>query len=121
MEDASTELKARLRLHLTEAMRGKRAAETRVIRTLLAAIDNAQAVATDPEHRNSIQRQFGDSSGEVARRSLSSEDLLSVLAGERDERLTSAQTCDSAGQSERAAELRQEADLISRYLAGLQT
>jgi len=57
VEDASTELKARLRLHLTQAMGGKRA----------------------------------------------------------------TQTCDSAGQSERAAELRHEADLISRYLAGLRT
>lgn len=43
-EDAGERMKARLRADLVAAMKDRRTAEAKVLRTLVAAIDNAEAL-----------------------------------------------------------------------------
>lgn len=107
-------LKARLRGDLMIAMRGKLAAETALLRTLIAAIDNAQAVPV--AQRPYVVRPFGDGSAEAPRRDLSADDLRAVLEGEIESRLADAEAMARGGRVDRAEELRTEADLVRRYL-----
>ena len=106
-------LKERLRADLKAAMQARAADEVRLLRTLIAAVDNAEAVPG--EHKN-IQRAFGDPSGEVARRELYGEDLATLLGHEIEERLAAAAGYD-ASQPDLAARLRADAALIGRYRA----
>ena len=107
-------LKERLRADLKAAMQGRATDEVRLLRTLIAAVDNAEAVPG--EHKN-IQRTFGDPGSEVARRELDGGDLAALLDREIEERLAAAAGYD-AGQPDQAARLRAEAALIAGYLAG---
>jgi uncharacterized protein YqeY len=104
-------LKQRLRADLKTAMQARAGDEVRLLRTLIAAVDNAEAVPG--EHKN-IQRAFGEPGGEVARRELGGEDLAALLDREIAERLAAAAGYD-AGQPDAAARLRAEAALIAGY------
>jgi hypothetical protein len=68
-------------MDMRAAMRAKRADETRLIRSILAAVDDAQAVPTD-QTRSNGSHMFGDGSAEVPRLKLSEDQLRTVLTGE---------------------------------------
>jgi len=106
-------LKERLRADLKAAMQARATDEVRLLRTLIAAVDNAEAVPGEPKN---IQRAFGDPGSEVARRQLGSEDLAALLDREIEERLAAAAGYDEI-QPELAARLRAEAALIAGYQA----
>jgi uncharacterized protein YqeY len=112
---SATALKLRLRADLNAAMRARAADEVRLLRTLIAALDNAEAVAEPPKTFGS--RAFGDPSGEVARREIHGQALDALLLAEIDGRLTAAEDYDRHGQDTEAARLRREAELIARYRA----
>ena len=95
--------KARLREDLRAAMRARNAAEATVLRTLIAALDNAEALPGPRGHVPYVVRPFGDPAVEVARRTLSADEVEAVLEGERAERL--------------AATLEAEAAVVARYLS----
>jgi uncharacterized protein YqeY len=105
-------LKDRLRADLKAAMRERKTAEVGVIRTLIAAIDNAEAVSVDGMAERIRLRE---DIGEVARRELDAADLDAVLAGEIAARSTAASDYESHGREGEAARLRQQAELIARY------
>jgi uncharacterized protein YqeY len=108
-------LKERLRGDLKAAMQAKAAAEVRLLRTLIAALDNAEAV---PGASKYVPRAFGETGTEVARLQLDGAAVEGILAAEIDTRLAAAADYDRHGASVEAQRLRDEADLIARYRAG---
>jgi len=110
---SATALKERLRTDLKSAMREKRAGEVALLRKLIAALDNAEAVPTQGYR----PRALGDPSGEVARREIDRAEVDSLLAGEIVERQAAAEDLERLGRSGDAARLLHEAELIARYRA----
>jgi uncharacterized protein YqeY len=108
-------LKQRLREDLKAAMQAKAAGEVRLLRALVAALDNAEAVSLDGRKQSALPGKFGDGSNEVARRELSADDIAALLDREIHERLTAAADYERLGQSDEATRLREEAHLVSRY------
>jgi uncharacterized protein YqeY len=85
----------------------------RLLRTLIAALDNAEAVAV--EQRGYVARKFGDPSGEVQRLELDDEEIGQLLAIEIAARFEAAADYERHGQAAKAQRLRDEAELIRRY------
>jgi len=115
-EDAAETLRTQLRAHLKLAMQARNGVETRVLRLLVAAIDNAQAVALNPDDRSGGLNRFGDGSVEVVRASLSEVDLQTLLIGEIDTRARAAGEFRALGRHEQADLLSEEAEVVRRYL-----
>lgn len=113
-EDASLALVERLRADLKTAMREKRARDVSVLRSLIATVDNAQAVPVDASRKASDMLQFGDRAAEVPRRSLSADDVARLLALEIAERREAADEL-IVHSSERAQQLLNEIEVIERY------
>ena len=109
---SATALKERLRADLKAALQARASDEVRVLRTLIAALDNAEAV---PGEYTALPRAFGDPSGEVARRELDAGAVESLLAGEIETRLAAASDYERHGRTTEAARLRNEAALVARY------
>ncbi|MBT2134802.1 GatB/YqeY domain-containing protein [Croceibacterium sp. LX-88] len=110
----ATDLKHRLRADLKLAMQARASDEAKLLRVLIAALDNAEAVPGLQD--NTSSRAFGDPSGEVARLELDASATQVILTKERQERLGAAEDYERHGQDEPAKRLRNEADLIARYL-----
>jgi uncharacterized protein YqeY len=105
-------MKARMRGDLVDAIKGKRAEEVSLLRSLLAAIDNAEAPAHDPRPA-SIAR--GPS--EVDRLVLSVSELRTVITAEIETRERAAAELAGLGQRTQAETLLGQAALATRYLA----
>lgn len=118
MADPTETLKARLRADLKQAMLAKQAADLRAIRGLLAAIDNAQAVEVVERTPQTGQHRFGDGSAEVARLSLSKDDLRSLVEQEYEVRRRAADDMERLDRPENADDLRSEQAVIARYRIG---
>lgn len=115
-EDAGGEMKLRLRADLVAAMKEKRTVEAKVLRTLLAAIDNAEAPAVDPGAKPMDRHDFVSGSAEVQRRLLTKTRVREALLAEVQERESAAGEMERVQQTERAEALRAEALLVRRYL-----
>jgi uncharacterized protein YqeY len=116
----ASELKDRLRADLKAAMQAKASDEVRLLRTLIAALDNAEAVPVEARPAGAppaLSRRFGDPSGELARRDIGDGALAELLTVEAQSRLAAAEDYDRHGESGEAARLRREAELINRYRA----
>lgn len=109
--------KDRLRADLKAAMLGKNRDGAALIRTLIAAIDNAEAVEATPEQQSESFRKLGDPAGEVARRVLSAADIAAVLAREVASRLEAAEDYARNGRADEAAALRRSAEAVGAYLS----
>lgn len=114
--DAAAAMKARIRLDLTAAMKARRAAETGVLRALLAALDNAEAVPVGQAHDRHVVRAFGDPSAETPRLLLNEADVRRLLQREAAEREDAAIELERLGELDDAQRLRREASLVERYL-----
>lgn len=107
-------LKERLRADLKAALRARSTGEVRLLRTLIAALDNAEAVAGESKY---VPRAFGDPSGERARLELDDAAVSRLLAAEAEARLAAAADYERHDAAEEAARLRAEAAAIARYQA----
>jgi uncharacterized protein YqeY len=110
------ELKARVRTDLASAMRGGRPDEVRVLRTILAAVDDAEAVPAGAMHEKYRVKQFGDPSAEVPRRLLSPADVDALLLAEISAREAAASECLNRNATAHAESLRSEIAIVRRYL-----
>ena len=110
---SAAELKARLRGDLTAAMRERAADDVRVLRTLIAALDNAEAAPGEDKY---VPRAFGDPGSEVARLELDAAAIATLLGHEIEARQTAAAEYRQRGRDEQAASLLTEIALIRRYL-----
>lgn len=101
-------------------MKAQRRDEMAALRTLIAAIDNAESVE-DPlpaspsssEHVAGAVRGLG--AADAARRSLSEHDLQRVIENELWERDAQAERLTMLGRADEASRLRTEAHVIARY------
>ena len=109
-------LKARIRADLTLAMKARDSAQASLLRVLVAALDNAEAVPVGTGHDRYVVREFGDPAAEVPRRILSSDEVAALLDRERAEREKAAAEFERLGRPEDAQRLRQEALWVARYL-----
>jgi uncharacterized protein YqeY len=115
-DDAATEMKARLRADLRTAMKDRNATDAQVIRSLIAALDNAEAPAI-PQQHSAVQHHFDSGSAEVERLRLTWPEVHDILAAELQERERAAAEFERLDRREHAAALREEAGVIKRYLA----
>ncbi len=111
-------LKERLRADLKAAMQARASDEVRLLRTLIAALDNAEAVPVEvsEEDKFAISR-VGDPAVEVQRRALDAETVDRLLESEAEARLAAAADYERHGEGAEARRLRNEAELIGRYRA----
>ena len=115
-EDAGLEMKDRLRGDLLAALRQKHMRQAKLLRTLIAALDNAEAPASDVGN-GTVQLRFEDGSAEIERKTLSFEQVQSVLTAELVELESAIAQMLRLGNVQRADELRTQVCLVTRYLA----
>ena len=111
MGDAAELMRARLSRDLLSAMKSRDSIATATLRSLLAALDNASAVAVSGAHVPVFGR-----SGDVPRRTLSATDCEDILGKEAHTRSVAAAEYGRLGRTEEAARLRAEIAVIERYV-----
>jgi uncharacterized protein YqeY len=110
-----------LRADLVAAMKARQPEVVAVLRTALAAIDNAEAVdlpegGTESASGPIAGARSGVGSTEAARRALSIDDVRALLETQVSERLAAAGQYEAHGQYEAADRLRREAGVLGTYL-----
>jgi uncharacterized protein YqeY len=115
-------LRVRLRGDLTAAMRARRSEELATIRSLMAAIDNAEAPGvgspaspTAPSSADFAGAVAGLGSGDASRRELNEADLGELLDAEITDRREQADVFESLGRPDEALRLRDQVVVIERY------
>lgn len=116
--DAAKLTKDRLRIDLRTAMRDRASHRVRALRTLIATLDNAEAVPPQNRHERYVVHVFGDGSAEVPRVILSQRDVDGLLLREAASRRADAACLIVLGKVVEADELVAEATLIDSYLPG---
>jgi uncharacterized protein YqeY len=109
-------MKLRLRSDLRAALAERRATDVEVLRSLLGALDQAEAVPIAPAGSGHVSFRFGDPGAEVPRKQLSSEDVRAVIRSERDELLAAADEYAGRAREDIAAGYRLRAAVVERYL-----
>lgn len=104
-------IRDRLRADLVAAMKARRIADVAVLRTVLAAIDNAGAVEAGPVWPPVVNR-----SADVPRRELTEDDVRAIVAREIAERHDAAAEYRRLGRGDEAERLTAEAELLAPYL-----
>jgi uncharacterized protein YqeY len=104
-------IRERLKEDLKQAIRAREKATMATLRTMLAALDNAEAVTLDA----SFQPVVG-LNNDVPRKVLREEDFLQVLRMEANGRRSAIATYEALGRVEEAARLRAELAVFARYL-----
>jgi uncharacterized protein YqeY len=100
-------------------MKRRDSTEVKALRTVLAAIANAEAVTAAPVVGSSgpIAGAVGGlGAGDTARRDLSDRDVLDIVDAEIAERLASAAQYDTLRQSAAAHDLRAQARVLQAYV-----
>ncbi len=115
MSDASTAIKDVLRKDLRSAMRSRSTLTVSTLRSLIAAIDNAQAVPVGDAHVRYEVRPFADGSAELPRRAVSEADVQLILQEELAARTSGATEFERHGKLAEASRLREEAAIVARY------
>ncbi len=114
--DAGHEMKARMRADLRAAMKEGRTSETRLLRALMAALDNAEAPPLRADRRAADQHRFREGSAEIERLHLSPAQVRAVLLAEIEERERAAAQMIRLAKPDRADALHAEALLARRYV-----
>ena len=114
--DAGHDMKARLRVDLRTAMKEGRTNEAKLIRGLVAAIDNAEAPPLGANQRVTDQHRFHDGSAEVERLSLNPAQVRAVLVAEMQEREGAVAELNRVNKLDRAEALQAETLLVRRYI-----
>lgn len=117
------EVRTSMRTSLKAAMRGRDTLAVSALRSGLAAIDNAEAVPTQPtpfgdDESPIAGAAIGVGATEAGRRELTLEDVHAVLRAEITERHEAIKEIEAAGRADRASDLRHEADVLESVLDG---
>lgn len=113
MHEPANDMKERLRADLRAAMKDRRLAEVKVLRALIAALDNAEAPAGPAANAP----WSGDGPTEIARLILSDADVQRAIGAELGEREQAVIELERVGRAEHAETVRAEALVVRRYLA----
>ncbi len=101
----------RLKQDLATALAARDLETAGVLRTLVAAIDNAAAVAPGPA--------LGTvGAADVPRRHIGEDEAMRILTGEADELAAAIATYEAHDRRDAAASLRSQLAVVDRYLAG---
>ncbi|HWD45875.1 MAG TPA: GatB/YqeY domain-containing protein [Actinomycetota bacterium] len=123
MSDDAGGLRDRLRDGLPAAIKARDGVAVAALRSALAAIENAEAVApppgspTEATHDRLAGTVAGVGAAEAERRALSEAEVEEIARGEVDERRAAADAYERAGRADPARRLRAEADVLGGYLA----
>jgi uncharacterized protein YqeY len=109
-----TELEPRLRASLTAALRARDSVAVTAYRSALAAVDNAGAV--EPP-QGPVGAALGVGAREFRRRELSDEQVREIVQREISEREAAALEYETRGRADQAQRLREEASVMSTFLA----
>jgi len=115
-------MRSRLRRDLSAALKARDEVVVAALRSAIAAIDNAEAVATTRQAGLPASSQHiagataGVGSSEVPRRVLGGEDMNAVVRAQVEERWEAAEQYESLGRHDRAERLRREAAVLAAYL-----
>lgn len=112
-EDGGTRMKSRLRSDLRTAMKSRRKLDVALIRELVAALDNAEAI---PGAAEQIAREFLGGSAEVERLVLTNDQVRDLPLTEIEKRQQAAAELERLGEVEHAEALRTEALVATRYV-----
>lgn len=107
--DAAEAMRQRLQLDLRAALKARQAGDVAVLRQLIAAIDNAGAVA--------LPAPAQPAPYEAERRHLGSEDIQGLLRREYDVRRQAADELERLGRTAEAQTAMSEMAIVRRYLA----
>lgn len=113
--DESLGFLALLKNDLRDAMRARNAAEITTLRGLIAAVDNAQAVPVGDRHETYLFHAFGDGAVEVPRKAMGRAELLRLVETEIRSRSDAADDYRRLGRDDKARDLSQEVEILSRY------
>jgi uncharacterized protein YqeY len=115
-------VRAMLRRDLVSALKAGDPFATAAIRSLLTAIDNAEAPPADSHQQNGNHSEHfagsvaGLGGAEVERQHLADADLRAIIEGEIRERSVAATEYEQIDRDEQARRLRLEAEVLRRYL-----
>lgn len=115
-QDAGHGIKTRMRADLRVAMKEGRANEAKLIRALIATIDNAEAPPPRAGESVSDQHRFNDGTAETERLSLKHGQVQAILIAEIQDRERAAAEMDRLERVDRADALRAEAIIAKRYV-----
>jgi uncharacterized protein YqeY len=118
-----TDVRARLRLALTDALRARDTIAVSALRSALSAIGNAEAVDPGPAAAGAGSRHVagaavGLGATEARRRSLSPAETERIVRAEAGERQRAAREYERAGHAGQAGRLRREARVLMSVVAG---
>lgn len=117
-------LRQRLRAALPAALRARDKVALAVLRSTLAAIENAEAVEVPAAPGVSLaieQTPVGAGAAEAPRRELTEADVERIVRAELAEREAAARACEQVGQSARAEELRAGTRVVAAQLPDPET
>jgi uncharacterized protein len=115
-------MRSRMRQDLTAALKARDQTAVAALKSALAAIDNAEAVADDGTHsRESSSAHIagataGAGSSDVPRRMLSEAEMQAIVRGQLEERHEAADLYERLGREDQATRLRREVAVLTRYL-----
>jgi uncharacterized protein YqeY len=113
----SDQLREQLRKALPAAMKARDRVAVGVLRSTLAAIDNAEAVVPAETTGLAIEHSsLGVGASEAERRFLSPDDIARIVRDEASSREDAAADYDRVGHPDRAAQLRDEARYLTAFL-----
>ncbi len=115
-ENAGTAMKVELRRDLRAAMKQGDKGETALLRELVAALDNAEAVPLRQERPSVDRHAFGDGSAEGERRVLTRRDVHALMLGEIKARVEAAAEFARLGAEARSIALDAEIEILRRYV-----
>jgi len=109
-----SEIREQLKIDLRGAMKARATEDVATLRSVLAAIDNAEAVPVAPTS-SSVEPVIGKSA-DVPRKLLSAADIRQIVQDEVDERRHASETYRQIGERAEAERLQRAADLLAAYL-----
>jgi uncharacterized protein YqeY len=119
-----SDVRARLLLALTGALRARDAIAVSALRSALSAVGNAEAVDSGPTAAASVGSRYvagaavGLGATEARRRSLSPAEAERIVRAEAGERERAAREYERAGHADQAGRLRREARVLMSVVAG---
>lgn len=108
------QLREQMKRDLTLAIKAREQEKVEALRSVLAAIDNAEAVPVQ-ESATAVEPQLGQRN-EMPRKLLSLSEIRQIVQREADERRAASSNYASLGLSNEAERLQRAAELIAAYL-----
>jgi uncharacterized protein YqeY len=113
--DEASAAKARLRRDLTVAIRARDSLRIRVLRRLIAAVDNAEAAPVGDRHDRYASVPFGEKGAEVPRLTLTRAEVFALFASEATALRSVVAELTALGRTDAANVLAVEAEVVDEY------